>query len=361
MARSLRVAANQIQRVRQALHRNGYPSQKSFAADVEPSLSTVKNFLSGKPVDYENFREMCDRLDLDWQTLVSVEEPVPLLEVAIADSPFITGTPIHQPRHFFGRERQLKRCFAMLKHHPLQNIAIIGQRRTGKTSFLHYLSKITTTPPDQLRPDQKQDWLPYPDLYRWIFVDFQDSRMSSREKLLRYLLESLGLPVSDPLDLDQFMHLVSRSLHQPTVVLLDEIGVGLQRCSDLDEAFWESLRSLATNHTGGNLAFVLAAPEAPMTLAHHCGWSSPFFNIFGYTTTLEPLSELETCELMASSPIPFSTDDQDWICKHSGCSPLIVQILCYERLFALENGETGDAWQAEGLKQIEPFLYLLEL
>ncbi|NIR92457.1 MAG: ATP-binding protein, partial [Gammaproteobacteria bacterium] len=79
----------------------------------------------------------------------------------------------------------------------------------------------------------------------------------------------------------------------PTVILLDEIGVALQRYPELDDAFWESLRSLATNQVGGHLAFVLAGSESPDELARHSGFGSPFFNIFGYTAELGPLSEPE--------------------------------------------------------------------
>jgi hypothetical protein len=63
------------------------------------------------------------------------------------------------------------------------------------------------------------------------------------------------------------MDLVSSNLRKPTIILIDEIGVGLQRCPELDDGFWESLRSLATTQTDGNLAFVLATPESPMDLA----------------------------------------------------------------------------------------------
>lgn len=362
MARSLRVTIDNLPKVKLALQRNGYPSQKTFAADIGPSLSTVKNFLGGKPIDYENFREICDQLGLDWQAIAYTESPSALdaPSVALEASPFITGAPIHHPRHFFGRERQLKRCFALLKHHPLQNMAIMAPRRSGKTSFLRYLATITTTAADQLRPHQKQNWLPRPELYNWIFVDFQDARMSSQDKLLGHLLSALRLPVPDALDLDGFMDRVSGAVHQPTVILLDEIGWVLQRCPELDDAFWESLRSLATNQTAGNLAFVISAPETPMELAQNGGFSSPFFNIFGYSTTLAPWQQQDTLELMASSPIPFTDADQAWICQQSGGWPFLAQILCSERLFALENDETGTAWQAEGLKQIEPYRYLLD-
>lgn len=275
--------------------------------------------------------------------------------------PFITGPPILHPHQFFGRQRILKRLFNLLKSPPLQNAAIIGQRRTGKTSLLHYLSKITTAPAEQLRSGQKADWLPHPQRYRWIFVDFQDPRMQGRERLLGYLLESMELQVPDPCDLEYFMDVAADNINRPTVILLDEVGVGLQRCPELDDGFWESLRALATNLAGGKLAFILSTPEAPIDLAHHTGHSSPFFNIFGYTTNLGPLEENEARELIASSPLPFPEGDIEWILSQSHCWPLLLQILCRERLFGLEEGETNDSWQAEGLRQIAPFRYLLEM
>jgi predicted AAA+ superfamily ATPase len=109
----------------------------------------------------------------------------------------------------------------------LQNAAIIGPRRSGKTSMLRYLSRITTTPPAQLRPGQVVDWLPGPERYRWIFVDFQDPRLGSREGLIRFLLVQLSLSAPSVCDLDHFLDLVSGHLRTPTVILFDEIGVAM--------------------------------------------------------------------------------------------------------------------------------------
>ncbi|BAY28212.1 hypothetical protein NIES2107_00360 [Nostoc carneum NIES-2107] len=363
MARSLRVGPDYIKTVKSALLRNGYPSQQSLAGTVGISLSTVKNFLSGKPVDYLNFVEISGKLGLNWQELASKEletQPSKLQPTNGEASPFITGSPITQPRHFFGREKELKRLFNLLKRHPLQNAAIIGKKRSGKTSLLHYLKNITTTPAAHLRPSQKLDWLLNPENYQWIFIDMQDVRMQNQEGLLKYILESLKMPVPNPCDLDSFMDVVSGNLHQPTVILLDEIGVGLQRCPELDDGFWESLRSLATNHTGGNLAFILATPESPIELAQNTGHSSPFFNIFGYTAYLGALTESEARELIASSPIPFDDKDVKWILNQSQCLPILLQILCRERLFTLEEGEDDENWREEALIQIKPFVGLLD-
>ena len=354
MGRSLKVSPGCIEQVKSALGRKGFPSQRALAEELEISLSTVKSFLAGKPVDYINFEEISERLGYEWRNIVHIDEtiPKPIFEESSA---FITGTPITHPRYFFGRQKELKRLFDLLKRRPLQNAAIIGKKRSGKTSLLHYLKNITTTPTEQLRPGQKSDWLPHPENYRWIFVDFQDSRRQNREGLLRYILESLKMSVPSPCDLDKFMDVVSSNLRQPTVILLDEIGAGLQRCPELDDGFWESLRSLATNQTNGNLGFVLATSESPMELARSTGHSSPFFNIFGYTTTLGAMTAAEARELIASSPMPFPDEDVEWILNQSKCWPLPLQILCRERLFSLEDGETEDNWREEGLQHIEPF------
>jgi hypothetical protein len=289
------------------------------------------------------------------------DEPVIDAALRLEEHPaFIVGPPITHPHYFFGRERELKRLFNLLKRRPLQNAAIIGPRRSGKTSLLHYLKQVTRTPPDQLRPNQRSDWLPSPMHYDWILVDFQDSRLGSREGLLRYLLTQLDLSIPDPCDLDRFMDIVSRELRTPTVVLFDEIGVALQRYPDLDDSFWEGLRALATHPVGGNLAFVLAAQESPAELARHNELGSPFFNIFGYTALLAPLQEAEARELIASSPLPFEPDEVEWILDQSGRWPILLQILCREHLLALEEGETAGRWRADGLQQMAPFRYLLE-
>jgi hypothetical protein len=275
---------------------------------------------------------------------------------------FVAGPPISHPRYFFGRDREIKRLFNLLKRRPLQNAAIIGPRRSGKTSLLHYLKNITLAPVQQLRVDQQTGWLPNPAQYRWILVDFQDTRLGSQEGLLRYLLTGLKLPLPEPCRLDRFLDVVSsHGLRQPTVILFDEIGVALERYAELDNSFWEGLRALATNQVGGNLAFILASPEAPDQLARHSDMGSPFFNIFGYTAFLGPFSESEARALITASPIPFPLEDIDWLLDQSGRWPLLLQILCRERLFTLENNETGPEWRDEALRQLAPFRYLLNV
>jgi transcriptional regulator with XRE-family HTH domain len=276
-----------------------------------------------------------------------------------ADAPFIVGPPIRQPDRFFGRAFELTRIFALWRQTPLQHIAIIGARRSGKTSLLRHLMTITTADPAQLRPDQRRDWLPHPQRYRWVFVDFQDARMRRRERLLRHLLDGLGLPAPEPCGLEQFMDVVSRRLRGPALVLLDELGAALAS-PELDLSFWESLRSLANHYSDGQLGFALAAHEDPIGLAQAQHKTSPFFNIFGHTFTLGPLTDAEARELVGSAPLRFDPADVEWILEQSGRWPSLLQILCHARLAALQEGATDRAWQQQGLRQLAPVRHLLE-
>lgn len=272
-------------------------------------------------------------------------------------APFIAGPPLTHPYHFFGRRREVRRIFGLLKRFPLQNTAVIGAYRTGKTSLLHYIKNITQADPSQLRPDQRSDWLPNSATYQWVFVDFQDARMRSQDTLLKYILNALQLPVTEPCDINQFMTTVSRHLQRPTVILMDEIGAGLDS-PELDQTFWWSLRSLGSNQTRGRLAFILAAHETPAQLAHDAGKPSPFFNIFGHTLRLGPLTEEEARALIASAPRPFPEADVEWILEQSGRWPSLLQILCQERWAALEDGD-DDYWREDGLEQLQAYRHLL--
>ena len=53
----------------------------------------------------------------------------------------IVGHPITNPANFFGRTRQINHFFDLvLSERPLESRFIVGVRRSGKTSFLRYIS-----------------------------------------------------------------------------------------------------------------------------------------------------------------------------------------------------------------------------
>ena len=72
MSRSLKVDRQYIQTVKLSLKRSGFISQRALAEDLGMALSTISRFLNGKPVDYAIFLEICDRVNLDWQSIAAL-------------------------------------------------------------------------------------------------------------------------------------------------------------------------------------------------------------------------------------------------------------------------------------------------
>jgi serine/threonine-protein kinase len=83
MGRSLRVHADEIAKVKAGLRRNGYVRQKDLAEELGIALSTLSNYLNGRPVDYVNFIEISGCLGLDGKQLV---QSTPLKRLPIYQS-----------------------------------------------------------------------------------------------------------------------------------------------------------------------------------------------------------------------------------------------------------------------------------
>lgn len=255
--------------------------------------------------------------------------------------PFVAGPPIMNPAQFFGRTRPLKRITRWLRHQPLTHVALVGERRSGKTSLLHHLRHRI-------------------DGIRWVWVDFQDPRMRSLPDLLTYLLTAFGIESDQPPTLSDFTERVlAHHWTQPTVVIMDELAAGLSAPA-LTQSFWWMLRSIVNAPQTAQLAFVVAAYQNPITLAEAQGKTSPFFNVFS-TMPIGRFSEDEARGLIASGGERFTREDVDWILTTSDRWPFLLQICCQERLDALEAGETDGAWQVAASERIEPYRYLLSL
>jgi hypothetical protein len=274
---------------------------------------------------------------------------------------FLVGTPVPDPLCFFGRYHEVKRLLQKLRVPPLQNAAIVGPKRSGKTSLLRHLRDISAVPPGDLRPEQRVYARQGFESHRWVYADFQDPLLATRAGLLRHLLGGVDAVVDTAhLNLDTFFEVMSDRLDRPTVFLLDEVGVALQKHNDeFDDTFWDAMRSLASSDAGRHLAFVLATHAPPFEIASTNEYASPFFNIIGYTATLGPFTNDEALELVNSSPVPFPPGDVEWIIEQTARWPILLQILCSERLNSLQEGNHTDSWKAAGLAQMKHHVHLL--
>lgn len=131
MSRSLRVSPQYISQVKQAVKRNGFPSQKALAIESGLSLSTVKSFLNGRPVDYLNFVEIAEKLGLDWQEISQVNETNQ--QAVIPDNFFSYDSS------WVGRDKLIVELSQKL-HHSCRLLLILGLTGMGKTALAERLA-----------------------------------------------------------------------------------------------------------------------------------------------------------------------------------------------------------------------------
>lgn len=166
MSRSLKVNNQSIQTVKGSLKRCGFRSQRSLAEDLDMALSTISRFLNGKPVDFATFVEICDRLNLGWQTITDdatgpvLKSPSLLTSNAVEvpssnvlpnalplGSECITNTlqqdwgEVIDTSFFHGRSKELTGLQAAVVTDKCRLVAILGIGGIGKTSLAAKLSR----------------------------------------------------------------------------------------------------------------------------------------------------------------------------------------------------------------------------
>jgi DNA-binding Xre family transcriptional regulator len=148
MPRSLKVQQDYLDKVKLALRRNGFPSQRSLAEEVGFALATVSNFLTGKPVDFVTFEELCRRLALEWkeiadlnfevssQTIDKNPEIPEFLDVNQDTSPRYPNGAVPLGSPFYLERAPLEEQVDQEIRKPGALVRIKAPREMGKTSLL---------------------------------------------------------------------------------------------------------------------------------------------------------------------------------------------------------------------------------
>jgi hypothetical protein len=265
----------------------------------------------------------------------------------------IVNNPIMAPKQLFGRHDILSRIKWVWDKMPIENIAILGPRASGKTSLLHYLERVSTA--NELRVDQPKGWNGWwPHDFQFAIINFHDPGMCEPDILVEEVLQQLELPKPESCDLRCFSQIL-RKLTKPTIIMMDEVGAGLDS-ENLTKEFWHNMRFLTGNNA--YLGYLVTAHEPLPKLAQDANKPSPFFNMFGAFLELEPFTLEEAREFLTYLPNNVPQKDKEWILEKSRNWPVLLQHLCDERLIALKDRQSETIWKTNALKRIDQYQHL---
>jgi transcriptional regulator with XRE-family HTH domain len=146
MSRSLKIRREYIDEIKLALKQNGYVTQKALAKELNFALATVSNFVTGKPVDFATFIQICDKLQVNWQNIADLEERI----VATKDKIKLDTTETQTKQDwgeaadvsfFCGRKEELNELEKIiLNDKKCQFLMLLGMGGIGKTSLAFKLA-----------------------------------------------------------------------------------------------------------------------------------------------------------------------------------------------------------------------------
>lgn len=311
MPRSLRVHHDYIDKVKIAITRNGYPNQRALAHETGLSPSTVSSFITGKPVDYTTFEELCRRLNLDWREIAITHDDVTstqphtveiLKKTKISSQDWGTAVDISA---FYGRNEELTQLKSYILHDGCRLVAVVGMGGVGKTTFVTQLAQ------------QIQDQFDY---VFWRSVP----TIPSFDDMITDMLSLISHHKEIKPDINRLIHYLRT--HQ-CLIILDNLDTILDTGNTEYNNF---LRIIAeTNHQS---CVIFTSLEQPIEVAFLEQWTLS-------VRSLTLLGSSEVAFSLLQSKQLLGTDEQKYkLCDLYGNNPLKIKIVT-NMIIDLFNGD----------------------
>jgi hypothetical protein len=245
-------------------------------------------------------------------------------------NPFFHRGPIRQREHFCGRADDIGQSLSLLRNG--QNMALVGQRRIGKTSLLFHIADPVVFEAHGLHRNE----------HLFVYLDGTELGHLSPDEVLGLLLDQLASTLSAArgsielgrappggLSYRAFREAILRVTESglKPIYLFDEFE-SLAGNPHLGPRFFSGLRALSSQF---DLSFVTASHESllRLTYANTETLSSPFFNTFanlhlGLFSESEARELIETLATHTGLDLPSQTIDH--ILELAGPHPLLLQL-----------------------------------
>ncbi len=240
-------------------------------------------------------------------------------------NPYLNRVAIKDPAQFFGRAREVSKIFSRIGASRPQSISVVGDRRIGKSSLLHFINN------QQVRAR----YLDRTEFFAFAFIDLQQKRRLTLTEFFRELFTLVAREVNDDSvrQMDPTFDSVRALLEnfrregRKLVVLFDEFdAITTNHAFDLE--FYSFLRSVANNY---DVAYVTSSARDLQELCHtQLIADSPFFNIFT-NVFLRSFNRSEALDLIskpsAEAGLPLEGYSRR-IMEIAGHLPYFLQIAC---------------------------------
>ena len=240
-------------------------------------------------------------------------------------NPYLNRVAIKEPANFFGRSKEVSKIFSRLGASRPQSISVVGDRRIGKSSLLHYIND----------PEVRKKHLDRCDSYAFAFIDLQQKRRLTMLEFFKELFTQLAAQTNEePLaNLDSTFDSVRALLEQfrregrKLIVLFDEFdAITTNEAFGLE--FYSFLRSIANNY---DVAYVTSSARDLQELCHtQLIADSPFFNIFT-NVFLRAFNRSEALDLISKPSVDAGLALEGYsrrIIEIAGYFPYFLQIAC---------------------------------
>jgi len=257
-------------------------------------------------------------------------------------NPYIAGAPVLDDQMFYGREKLTGRILGMLHRN---SVMITGERRIGKTTFLHHLRRV-------LAEDEGTDWRFFP-----VFVDLQGvPEEAFFHAIMAEVVDTLSpspatrsalrfAPEPEDYDARDFSHDLQQVIAElrtrtsrrvKLALLIDEVDV----LNEYSETVNQRLRGIFMKSFSENLVAVMSG------VAIRRRWKSevsPWYNFFD-EVELTPFTR-EEAEALIREPVRgvfrFAPAAVERILELSRLRPYLVQKLCVHAMNRmLEEGRS---------------------
>jgi hypothetical protein len=251
-------------------------------------------------------------------------------------NPFTYGSMITDPQRFIGRRAELEFITGRLRGDQPQGSSIVGPRRIGKSSLLHYLTQprsdesLCAAPGQQvIYLDAQKGECSSPERFRMMLgcALLAEQRCDRRTTEGRVLAELQAQLLNATECSWETARAVLMALPFHPVICLDEFEALLNEA--FDEQFFNGLRSWANE---GLLTWVIVSVKSLPELSQLYNHASPFFNLLA-TVELAELTATEADQLIdlaQVSHVAFTDDERKWLhdltCNH----PYQLQIVSWQ-------------------------------